>query len=101
MTANQHTLAKSVSLSGSSLHTGENVTLTLQPAPPGTGRRFRRLALPDQPTVQADIAHVKEVERRTTLVDGAATVHTVEHVLAALAGLGVDNRLLHEKAPPT
>jgi UDP-3-O-[3-hydroxymyristoyl] N-acetylglucosamine deacetylase/3-hydroxyacyl-[acyl-carrier-protein] dehydratase len=102
MTANQHTLAKSVSLSGSSLHTGENVTLTLQPAPVGTGRRFKRLDLPDQPTIQADIAHVKEVERRTTLVDGGGTVHTVEHILAALAGLGVDNCIIEMDAsePP-
>src|SRR4029434_3285302 len=102
MNANQHTLAKSVSLSGSSLHTGENVTLTLQPAPLGTGRRFKRLDLPDQPTVQADIAHVKEVERRTTLVDGAGTVHTVEHVLASLSGLGVDNCIIEMDAsePP-
>jgi UDP-3-O-[3-hydroxymyristoyl] N-acetylglucosamine deacetylase/3-hydroxyacyl-[acyl-carrier-protein] dehydratase len=91
MSKNQQTIAQPVSLSGSSLHTGEKVTLTLQPAPVGQGRRFQRLDLPDRPTVQAHIAHVKEVERRTTLVDGAATVHTCEHVLAALAGLGVDN----------
>jgi UDP-3-O-[3-hydroxymyristoyl] N-acetylglucosamine deacetylase/3-hydroxyacyl-[acyl-carrier-protein] dehydratase len=102
MTQNQHTLAKTVSLSGSSLHTGEEVTVTLHPAPVGTGRRFRRLDLPDKPTVQAHIALVKEVERRTTLVDGAATVHTVEHILSALAGLGVDNALIEMDAsePP-
>jgi UDP-3-O-[3-hydroxymyristoyl] N-acetylglucosamine deacetylase/3-hydroxyacyl-[acyl-carrier-protein] dehydratase len=100
--SNQHTLAKSVSISGSSLHTGEKVTLTLNPAPVGHGRVFRRTDLPDQPTVRAHIAHVKEVERRTTLVDGAATVHTVEHVLSALAGLGVDNALIEMTAsePP-
>lgn len=102
MISNQHTLAKSVSISGSSLHTGEEVTLTLHPAPVGTGRRFKRLDLPDHPTVQAHIAHVKEVERRTTLIDGAATVHTVEHVLSALSGLGVDNCLVEMDAsePP-
>ena len=91
MPQNQQTIAQPASLSGSSLHTGEKVTLTLKPAPVGQGRRFKRLDLPDQPTVQAHVAHVKEVERRTTLVDGAATVHTCEHVLAALAGMGVDN----------
>jgi UDP-3-O-[3-hydroxymyristoyl] N-acetylglucosamine deacetylase/3-hydroxyacyl-[acyl-carrier-protein] dehydratase len=102
MIQNQHTLAKTVSLSGSSLHTGEKVTVTMQPAPVGTGKRFRRLDLPDQPTVQAHIAHVKEVERRTTLVDGAATVHTVEHILSALSGLGVDNAIIDMDAsePP-
>ncbi len=102
MSPNQHTLAKSVSLSGSSLHTGEQVTLTLQPAPVGHGRVFRRTDLPDTPSVQAHIAHVKEVERRTTLVEGPATVHTVEHVLSALSGLGVDNCLIEMDAsePP-
>jgi UDP-3-O-[3-hydroxymyristoyl] N-acetylglucosamine deacetylase / 3-hydroxyacyl-[acyl-carrier-protein] dehydratase len=91
MTQNQQTLAKSASLSGSSLHTGEKVTMTLHPAPPGHGRKFRRMDLPDEPTIDARIAHVKTVERSTTIVEGNAKVHTVEHVLAALAGLGVDN----------
>jgi UDP-3-O-[3-hydroxymyristoyl] N-acetylglucosamine deacetylase / 3-hydroxyacyl-[acyl-carrier-protein] dehydratase len=102
MTQNQHTLAKSVSLSGSSLHTGEEVTLTLRPAPVGHGKAFRRSDIPDSPAVQAHIGHVKEVERRTTLVDGPGTVHTVEHILSALSGLGVDNCLIEMDAsePP-
>lgn len=102
MSLNQHTLAKAVSLSGSSLHTGEKVTLTLLPAPVGHGRAFRRKDLPDEPVVRAHFANVREVERRTTLVEGPATVHTVEHVLAALSGLGVDNVLIEMDAsePP-
>lgn len=102
MSLNQQTLAKTVSLSGSSLHTGEKVTLTLHPAPLGHGRVFRRTDLPDAPTVRAHFANVREVERRTTLVEGAATVHTVEHVLSALSGLGVDNVLIEMDAsePP-
>jgi UDP-3-O-[3-hydroxymyristoyl] N-acetylglucosamine deacetylase/3-hydroxyacyl-[acyl-carrier-protein] dehydratase len=102
MSQNQQTLAKSVSLSGSSLHTGEKVTLTLQPAPVGHGRVFRRTDLPDAPTVRAHFANIREVERRTTLIEGAATVHTVEHVMAALSGLGVDNALIDMDAsePP-
>jgi UDP-3-O-[3-hydroxymyristoyl] N-acetylglucosamine deacetylase/3-hydroxyacyl-[acyl-carrier-protein] dehydratase len=102
MSLNQHTLAKPASLSGSSLHTGEKVTLTLQPAPPGHGRVFRRTDLPDAPTVRAHFANVREVERRTTLIEGPATVHTVEHVLSALAGLGVDNAVIEMDAsePP-
>lgn len=102
MSLNQHTLAKPASLSGSSLHTGEKVTVTLHPAPVGHGRVFRRTDLPDAPTVRAHFANVREVERRTTLVEGAATVHTVEHVLAALSGLGVDNVLIEMDAsePP-
>lgn len=102
MTALQHTLASSASLSGSSLHTGETVTLTLRPAPPGHGRKFRRLDLPDQPILDASIALVKTVERATTLGDGSMKIHTVEHVLSALAGLGVDNVLIEMDAnePP-
>ncbi|MEK0446550.1 MAG: hypothetical protein RLZZ399_1871 [Verrucomicrobiota bacterium] len=102
MTTLQHTLAASASLSGCSLHTGEKVTLTLHPAPPGHGRKFRRLDLPDQPTMDASIALVKTVERATTLGDGSMKVHTVEHVLSALSGLGVDNALIEMDAnePP-
>src|SRR3954468_19671420 len=94
----QSTLAKSASLSGSSLHTGENVTLTLHPAPAGHGRKFRRADLPDQPTFDAAIDNVKAVERATTIGEGSAKVHTVEHVLSALAGLGVDNAVIEMDA---
>src|SRR5688500_12434502 len=102
MPSNQQSLAKSASLSGSSLHTGEKVTLTLHPAPPGHGRKFRRRDLPDEPTIDARIDHVKTVERATTIVEGNAKVHTVEHVLAALSGLGIDNALIEMDAsePP-
>ena len=98
----QQTLAKSASISGSSLHTGEKVTLTVRPAPPGHGRKFKRSDLTDGPTIDADIAHVKTVERSTTIVDGAVKVHTAEHVLSALAGMGVDNALIEMDAsePP-
>ena len=99
---NQHTLSKPGSLSGSSLHTGEKVTLTVRPAPPGHGWKFKRIDLPDEPTIDARIDHVKTVERATTLAEGNARVHTVEHVLSALAGLGVDNALIEMDAnePP-
>ena len=102
MTQNQQTLAKSASLSGSSLHTGEKVTLTLHPAPPGHGRKFKRKDLADEPVIDARIDHVKTVERSTTIVEGSAKVHTVEHVLSALAGMGVDNALIEMDAsePP-
>ena len=102
MSSFQQTLAKSASISGSSLHTGEKVTLTIRPAPPGHGRKFKRSDLTDGPTIDADIAHVKTVERATTIVDGAVKVHTAEHVLSALAGMGVDNALIEMDAsePP-
>jgi UDP-3-O-[3-hydroxymyristoyl] N-acetylglucosamine deacetylase/3-hydroxyacyl-[acyl-carrier-protein] dehydratase len=98
----QHTLAKSASLTGMALHTGEKVTLTLRPAPPGTGRKFRRTDLPDEPTIDARIENVKTVERATTIAEGNVKVQTVEHVLAALAGLGVDNAIIEMNAnePP-
>ena len=102
MTQNQQTLTKSASLSGSSLHMGEKVTLTLHPAPPGHGRKFKRRDLADEPVIEARIEHVKTVERSTTIVEGNAKVHTIEHVLSALAGMGVDNVLIEMDAsePP-
>src|SRR4051812_12740287 len=98
----QQTLAKSASISGSSLHTGEKVTLTVLPAPPGHGRKFKRKDLADEPPIDARIDNVKTVERSTTLAEGNIKVHTVEHVLSALAGLGVDNVLIEMDAnePP-
>jgi len=98
----QHTLAGSATLEGTSLHTGEKVTLTLKPAPEGHGFKFRRIDLPDQPFIAADVDKVQTVERATTLAEGSVKVHTVEHVLSALTGMGVDNALIEMNAnePP-
>ena len=98
----QRTLASSASLTGSALHTGENVTLTILPAPVGNGFKFQRIDLPDEPIVDAAAAYVKTVERATTLVQGMVKIHTVEHVLSALTGMGVDNALIQMDAnePP-
>jgi len=98
----QRTLASPASLTGSALHTGENVTLTLLPAPVGHGFKFQRIDLPDEPIVDAAAAYVKTVERATTLVQGMVKIHTVEHVLSALTGMGVDNALIQMDAnePP-
>ncbi|MBM3862856.1 MAG: bifunctional UDP-3-O-[3-hydroxymyristoyl] N-acetylglucosamine deacetylase/3-hydroxyacyl-ACP dehydratase [Verrucomicrobia bacterium] len=98
----QHTLAGPATLEGTSLHTGAKVTLTLKPAPEGHGFRFRRIDLPDQPFIDADVAKVQTVERATTLAEGSVRVHTVEHVLSALTGMGVDNALIEMDAnePP-
>ena len=102
MTSLQYTLGKSASISGCSLHTGGQVTLTLHPAPPGHGRKFKRVDLPDEPIIDARIDHVKSVERSTTISEGSVKVHTIEHVLSALAGMGVDNVLIEMDAnePP-
>lgn len=102
MSQNQCTLGQSVSVAGSSLHTGEKVVLTLHPAPAGHGRKFKRNDLPDEPVIEARIDHVKTVERATTIAEGNAKVHTVEHVLSALTGMGVDNCVIEMDAnePP-
>src|SRR5882762_9504352 len=98
----QHTLAKSAGFSGTSLHTGEKVTLKLQPAPVDHGIKFKRKDLADEPTIDANIANLKTVERATTIGEGAVRVHTVEHVLSALSAMGVDNAVVEMNAnePP-
>src|SRR5881394_542798 len=98
----QQTLARSASVSGTSLHTGEKVTLKLQPAPVDFGLKFRRKDLQDEPTVDATIANLKMVERATTIGEGTVRVHTVEHVLSSLSAMGVDNAIVEMDAnePP-
>ena len=89
-------------MAGTALHTGEKVTLTLKPAPIGYGRKFKRIDLPDEPVIDSHISHVQTVERATTIAQGNVKVHTVEHVLSALAGMGVDNAVIEMDAnePP-
>src|SRR3954454_18217055 len=98
----QQTLAKTASLTGTSLHTGEKVTLRLQPAPVDHGIKFRRKDLQDEPTIDAHIDNLKTVERATTIGEGSVRVHTVEHVLSALSAMGVDNAVIEMDAnePP-
>jgi UDP-3-O-[3-hydroxymyristoyl] N-acetylglucosamine deacetylase/3-hydroxyacyl-[acyl-carrier-protein] dehydratase len=102
MSDRQHTLAKAASLEGTSLHTGEKVTLTLQPAPAGFGIKFRRVDLEDKPFLDASVDKVQKVERSTTIAEGGVIVHTVEHVLSALTGMGIDNAIVEMDAnePP-
>src|SRR5882724_5099247 len=98
----QQTLAKAASFSGTALHTGEKVTLKLQPAPVDHGIKFKRKDLQDEPTIDARIENLKTVERATTIGEGSVRVHTVEHVLAALWAMGVDNAVVEMDAnePP-
>jgi UDP-3-O-[3-hydroxymyristoyl] N-acetylglucosamine deacetylase / 3-hydroxyacyl-[acyl-carrier-protein] dehydratase len=98
----QQTLAKSAGFSGISLHTGEKVSLKLQPAPVDHGIKFKRKDLQDEPTIDATIDNLKTVERATTIGEGSVRVHTVEHVLAALSAMGVDNAIVEMDAnePP-
>ena len=95
----QHTLSKSVSISGTGLHTGINVDMTLKPANPGFGFQFQRIDMPGMPVIKADCDLVTDTSRGTTLEKGDAKVSTVEHILAALVGMGVDNCLIEINGP--
>ncbi|HEU0208410.1 MAG TPA: UDP-3-O-acyl-N-acetylglucosamine deacetylase, partial [Candidatus Udaeobacter sp.] len=98
----QQTLGKTVGFTGTALHTGENVTLRLHQAPVDHGIKFKRKDLQDEPIIDARIENLKTVERATTIGEGSVRVHTVEHVLAALWAMGVDNAVVEMDAnePP-
>ena len=98
----QRTLAREVSISGSALHTGESVTLTLKPAPADHGVVFKRVDLNGAPELKPRIDQVTDLVRATTIQSGHAKIHTVEHLLSALHGCGVDNVLVEMNAsePP-
>lgn len=97
----QQTLAQPVFFSGIGLHTGLSVTLTILPAPENHGIEFKRTDLDGQPIVPADVDFVIDTNRGTALAKGDAKVYTVEHVMAALAGLQVDNALIEINGPET
>ncbi len=90
----QRSIQQSVTLSGVGLHTGQQVTITIQPAPENHGIQFKRVDLEKQPKVKADVGKVVSTNRSTSIKSGEASVHTVEHLLSALAGLGVHNALI-------
>ena len=90
----QRTIIKPISLSGIGLHTGVNCKMTFRPAAPDHGIRFVRTDIKGNPSVIADVDHVVDISRGTTLQDGEAKVYTVEHVLAAFAGLQLDNMIV-------
>jgi UDP-3-O-[3-hydroxymyristoyl] N-acetylglucosamine deacetylase len=95
----QRTLKNTIRATGVGLHTGDKVYLTLHPAEPDTGIRFRRVDLEQPVTIEARPENVGETMLSTTLVDGKVKVATVEHLLSALAGLGVDNAVVDVSAP--
>ena len=99
MTEKQRTLAKEVSLNGKGLHTGINVTITFKPAPANHGYKFCRIDLPGKPVIDALAEHVSDTSRGTTLVQNNASVSTIEHALAALHGMQVDNALIELNGP--
>lgn len=95
----QHTIAQPVSLSGIGLHTGNVVNCQFKPAPENTGVQFKRVDLDGHPVLPADVDLVVDTNRGTTLSKGGVNVHTVEHVLAALAGLKIDNVVVELDGP--
>ena len=99
MSEKQRTLAGEISLTGKGLHTGINVTITFKPAPANHGYKFCRSDLPGKPVIEALAEHVTDTSRGTTLAQNNASVATVEHVLAALHGLRVDNALIDLSGP--
>ncbi len=84
----QHTLKATANISGTGLHTGILVDMILKPANPGYGIQFQRVDLPNQPTIKADCDLVTDTSRGTTLESNGAKISTVEHVMAAVVGMG-------------
>ena len=95
----QRTLKNVIKATGVGLHTGEKVYLSLRPAAPNTGIVFRRVDLPEPVDIPATPQNVGETTLSTTLVKGDVKVSTVEHLLSALAGLGIDNAYVDVSAP--
>jgi len=95
----QQTLAAAASFEGVGLHTGEAARIRILPADPGAGIRFRRVDLEGSPEIPATLEHVVSTDRGTNLGVGEARVHTVEHLLAAAAGLGLDNLVIEIDGP--
>src|SRR5476651_1442923 len=101
MNAKQRTMMSEVTVSGTGLHTGERVTMTFRPAPENHGYKFRRVDLEGSPVIDADVDNVTDTSRGTTITQNGASVSTVEHVLASLVGLEIDNVLIDIDGPET
>jgi UDP-3-O-[3-hydroxymyristoyl] N-acetylglucosamine deacetylase/3-hydroxyacyl-[acyl-carrier-protein] dehydratase len=98
----QRTLAREVSIQGNALHSGEAVTLTMKPAPVDSGVVFKRIDLHGSPEIKPRVDQVTDLVRATTIQVGHAKIQTIEHVLSALHGCGVDNVIIEMNAsePP-
>jgi UDP-3-O-[3-hydroxymyristoyl] N-acetylglucosamine deacetylase / 3-hydroxyacyl-[acyl-carrier-protein] dehydratase len=94
----QHTLKEAINISGLGLHTGLQVDVCIKPSEENTGIVFKRTDLPNQPTIPANALWATQTERGTTLEFNGGKVSTVEHMLAALVGCGVDNVIIEMNA---
>jgi UDP-3-O-[3-hydroxymyristoyl] N-acetylglucosamine deacetylase / 3-hydroxyacyl-[acyl-carrier-protein] dehydratase len=99
MQSKQHTIKKSVTLSGVGLHTGVEANMTFLPAPVGHGIKFQRIDLKEQPIIDADVDNVVDISRGTSIEQSGARINTVEHTMAALVGLEIDNVLIQLDGP--
>ena len=90
----QQTLTKSYSFEGKGLHTGRIAKMTINPAPADTGIRFRRTDIGEDAVIEALAENVSNTARSTTISKGEVSVATIEHILSALTGMGVDNALI-------
>lgn len=95
----QHTLKSEASISGTGVHTGAMVEMILKPANAGFGYQFCRIDLPNRPTLKADCDLVTDTSRGTTIGNNGVKINTVEHILAALVGMGIDNCLIELNGP--
>jgi UDP-3-O-[3-hydroxymyristoyl] N-acetylglucosamine deacetylase/3-hydroxyacyl-[acyl-carrier-protein] dehydratase len=99
MQLKQHTIQKSVTISGVGLHTGIEANMTFVPAPANHGIKFQRIDLPGKPIVDADVDNVVDLSRGTSIEQSGARINTVEHTMAALVGLEIDNVLIQLDGP--
>ena len=95
----QRTIAKNVKITGIGIHSGKKVTLNMFPAPADTGIIFKRTDIPDARDIKADALNVGPTQNNTTLGDGDDAIHTVEHLLSALYGFGIDNVFIEINGP--
>ena len=95
----QHTIKKPVTLSGVGLHTGVDANMTFLPALPNHGIKFQRTDLEGEPIVDADVDNVVDLSRGTTIEQNGARINTVEHTMAALVGMQIDNILIQLDGP--
>ena len=101
MNVKQRTIKSDVTVSGVGLHTGKPVNMTFKAAPENHGFKFKRIDVEGQPVIDADVDNVTDTSRGTTISQNGASVSTVEHVLAALVGLELDNILIELDGPET
>src|SRR5690606_17216774 len=99
MNVKQRTIKSEIVISGLGLHTGKPVTMTLKPAPDDNGNTTRRLDLENQPGVVVDAETVSETSRARSIYEHGACVSTIEHLMAALVGLQIDNELIDTDGP--